>query len=345
MRAGPTCEPVLDTDDYFRDATMNRYFAVAVLCAAAAVAPALAQAPASAPAAPYTPPSSTLSSLFARYTVRGDFGAKDPKEWGGTTTWVAADGKGTVVVLVRVAPHFRFFTTDGKPIRQWGGEELFTGEAHSVHFGPDGNLWATDSVDHVVRKLSPTGELLLTLGKPKVAGDNASQDAFNRPNAVAFDSRGNIFVSDGYGNQRVVEFTPEGKFVRIFGGRKGNGDGEMAMVHGVAVDAQGRVYATDSDNQRVVVFDAQGTFLKNISITGRGGSYMAADGTFYISDMNSGAVAVLKNDQIVDVIKVEGRPHGLAVDPTTGDVYTSSTVATRPGVTKAALRQPAAGAK
>ncbi len=309
------------------------------LLSAAAVTPLLAQAPATAPAAPYTPPSSTLSSLFGRYTVRGDFGLKEPKEWGGTTTWVAADGKGTVVVLVRVAPYFRFFSTDGKPIRQWGDKDLFTGEAHSVHFGPDGNVWATDSVDHTVRKFSPTGELLLTLGKHKVAGDNASQDAFNRPNVVAFDRRGNVFVSDGYNNQRVVEFTPQGKFVRIFGGRKGTGDGEMAMVHGVAVDEQGRVYATDSDNQRVVVFDAQGKFLKNIAITGRGGSYLTADGTFYISDVNSGAVAVIRNDQITDVIKVEGRPHGLGVDPTTGDVYTSSTVATRPGVTKAQARR------
>jgi DNA-binding beta-propeller fold protein YncE len=68
---------------------------------------------------------------------------------------------------------------------------------------------------------------------------------------------------------------------------------------------------------------------------------MAPDGTFYISDVNSGVVAVLKNDQIVDVIKVEGRPHGMAVDPTTGDVYTASTVATRPGITKAALRRGA----
>jgi outer membrane protein assembly factor BamB len=314
---------------------MNRLFAVALLCAAA-VTPLLAQSPASAPAAP---PSSTLSSLFGRYAITADFAAKDPKEWGGTATWLAADGNGAVVVMVRVAPYFRFFTTEGKPIRQWGDRDLFSGEAHSVHFGPDGSLWATDSVDHTVRKFSPTGQVLLTLGKQKVAGDNTSQDAFNRPNAVAFGPGGRIFVSDGYGNQRVVEFTPEGKFVRIFGGRKGKGDGEMAMVHGVAVDAQGRVYATDSDNLRVVVFDAQGTFLKNIAIPGRGGSFMAADGTFYISDVNSGAVAVMKNDQIVDVIKVEGRPHGLAVDPATGDVYTSSTVATRPGVTKATLRR------
>jgi DNA-binding beta-propeller fold protein YncE len=313
-----------------------------VIIAIASLTPVFAQAPASAPAAPYTPPSSTLTSLLGRHTVRGDFGVKDPKEWGGTTTWVAADGKGTVVVMVRVPPYFRFFTADGKPIRQWGDKDLFTGEAHSVHFGPDGNVWATDSVDHTVRKFSPTGELLLTLGKHKVAGDNASHDAFNRPNVVAFDGRGNVFVSDGYANSRVVEFTPEGKFVRIFGGKKGKGDGEMAMVHGVSIDAQGRVYATDSDNQRVVVFDAQGKFLKNIAIPGRGGSFMAPDGTFYISDVNSGMVAVLKNDQIVDMIKVEGRPHGLAVDPATGDVYTSSTVATRPGVTKAAVRRAGA---
>jgi DNA-binding beta-propeller fold protein YncE len=319
---------------------MIRHLACALLVAFA-ILPISAQAPASAPAAPYAAPTSTLASLFGRYTVRGDFAAKDPKEWGGTTTWVAADGKGTVVVMVRVAPYFRFFTAEGQPIRQWGDKDLFTGEAHSVHFGPDGSVWATDSVDHTVRKFSPTGQLLLTLGKHKVAGDNASQDTFNRPNAVGFGPRGQVFVSDGYANSRVVEFTPEGKFVRIFGGRKGTGDGEMGIVHGVSIDAQGRVYATDSDNQRVVVFDAQGKFVKNIAIPGRGGSFMAADGTFFISDVNSGMVAVLKNDQIVDMIKVEGRPHGLAVDPTTGDVYTSSTVATRPGITKASARRAA----
>lgn len=82
---------------------MNRHISLVILLVAA-VTPAFAQAPATAPAAPYTPPSSTLSSVFGRYTVRGDFAAKDPKEWGGTTTWVAADGKGTVVVMVRVAP-------------------------------------------------------------------------------------------------------------------------------------------------------------------------------------------------------------------------------------------------
>src|SRR5687768_13473625 len=101
---------------------MTRHIAAAILFVAA-VTTTFAQAPASAPAAPFVPPASTLGSLFGRYTVAGDFGLKEPKDWGGTTTWVAADGKGSVVVMVRVAPYFRFFTTDGKPIRQWGDKE------------------------------------------------------------------------------------------------------------------------------------------------------------------------------------------------------------------------------
>ena len=99
---------------------------------------------------------------------------------------VTADGKGTVVVLVRVAPCFRFFTTEGAPIRQWGDKELFTGEAHSVHFGPDGNVWATDSVEHTVRKFSSDRPVVADVRQNKVAGDNASQDTFNGRNAVAF---------------------------------------------------------------------------------------------------------------------------------------------------------------
>jgi hypothetical protein len=72
---------------------MMRVLNVVVLFVVA-ITPSLAQSPASAPAAPFAPPASTLSSLFGRYTIRGDFAAKDPKEWSGTTTWLAADGKG-----------------------------------------------------------------------------------------------------------------------------------------------------------------------------------------------------------------------------------------------------------
>jgi hypothetical protein len=83
--------------------------------------------------------------------------------------------------------------------------------------------------------------------------------------------------------------------------------------------------------------DAQGRF-KNIAIPGRGGSFMAADGTFYISDVNSArGGAQERPDHRRD--HGRGRLHGLLSirRPAT---YTPSTVATRPGVTKAAYGEP-----
>jgi sugar lactone lactonase YvrE len=285
---------------------------------------------------------STLGSLFDRYDVKANF-AQPPagQSWGASTSWVAADGKGQVIVMVRAVPYFRVFTTDGKPVKTWGDAGLFN-LAHSVHVGPDGAIWASDPNAHVVHKFSPDGQVLMTLGKKGVSGDDASREAFNQPNAIGFAPNGDVYVSDGYGNSRVVHFTADGKFVRIIGGRKGSGQGELQVPHGVAIDPQGRIVVADSDNKRLSVFDKDGRFVKAIAAPSRGGVVAAADGTLYVSDVNAGVVTVIRNDQIADVIKVEGRPHGLAVDPSNGDIYTSSTSPNAWNVTKATVKKPAA---
>jgi hypothetical protein len=282
---------------------------------------------------------STLGSLFDRYDVKPNF-AQPPagQTWGASTTSVAADGKGKVVVMVRTPPYVRIYTIDGTPVKSWGDKGLFN-LAHSVHFAPDGSIWATDPNDHVVHKFTADGERLLTLGKKGVAGDNTSRDTFNQPNAIGFAPNGDVYVSDGYVNSRVVQFTADGRFVRIIGGTKGSAPGELQIPHGVAIDPQGRVLVADSDNKRVSVFDKDGKFLKVIAAPSRGGLVAMPDGTVYVSDVNAGVVTIIRNDQIADVIKVEGRPHGLSVDPATGDVYTSSTNAANYNVTKAALKK------
>jgi sugar lactone lactonase YvrE len=285
---------------------------------------------------------STLASLFDRYDVKPNFGQVNGNPpWGGLTTWVAADGKGLVIVMVRAVPYFRVFTTDGKPVKTWGEDKSLVNQAHSIQFGPDGSLWATDPNDHVVHKFSADGKVLLTLGKKGVPGDDTARDAFNRPNAVGFGPNGEIYVSDGYVNSRIVQFTGDGKFVRIIGGKKGSGPGELQLPHGVVVDRQGRIIVADSDNKRLSVFSKDGAFIKTLAAPSRGGLVVTPDGTLYVSDVNAGAVTVFKNDQIFDVIKVEGRPHGLSVDPVTGDVYTSSSNGDAPNVTKASLKKPA----
>jgi streptogramin lyase len=305
-------------------------FAFVILAVIVLAAPALAQ-----------------SSLFDKYDVNMTKWAQLPagSDWGGETSMVAADGKGHVIVIDRAAPYFREFTADGKFVKSWGDQSMF-GMAHSVHYDREGNIWASDPTWHVVHKFSPDGKLLMTLGKKMVAGDNASKDTFNQPNFVAFGANGDVFVSDGYGNSRIVQFTKDGKFVRIIGGVKGSAPGQLQLPHGVAIDSKGRILVSDSDNKRLSVFDKDGKFLQVWNAPSRGGIAVTADDTVYVSDVNAGAVTILKEGKILDVIHVEGRPHGLGLDPTTLDVYTASSVKTSPTISKSSPRKvaPAVGA-
>ena len=102
----------------------------------------------------------------------------------------------------------------------------------------------------------------MSLGKKGVAGDNASRDTFNRPNAVTVAANGDVFVSDGYVNSRIVQFSKDGKFIKIIGGTKGNAPGQLQLPHGIAIDSKGRLLVADSDNKRISVFDKDGKFLE-----------------------------------------------------------------------------------
>lgn len=241
--------------------------------------------------------------------------------WDGSTSWISPDGKGNVVVLVRVAPYFRMFNRNGEFVRSWGDDGLFD-TAHSVTFGPDGALWVTDSTDHVVKKVSPEGEVLMTLGKQGEAGDNTSQDKFNQPNHVGFAANGDVYVSDGYVNARVVHFTKDGKFVRIIGGVQGAEPGQLQVPHGVVVDSNGRILVNDSDNARVSVFDRDGKFVESWAYPSRGGIVIGPEDNIYISDVNAGIVNIVNSaGELVDSVAVD-RAHGLGVD-TDGAIYVS----------------------
>ena len=279
------------------------------------------------------------SSLFDRYDVNMSKWAQLPENmpWGGITTWVAPDGKGTITVMVRKAPYFREFSRDGKFIKAWGDQPLF-GEAHAVYFDPEGTMWAVDTNDSAVYKFDANHNVVLTIGKRGVKGDDASHEAFNRPSTLAFGKNGDVYVGDGYVNSRVVQFDKTGKFIRIIGGVKGSAPGQLQLVHGVVIDSKGRLIVSDSDNKRLSVFDDQGKFLTTWAAPCRGGIAIAPDDTIYVSDVNAGAITVLKEGQIVDVIHVEGRPHGLGMDPTTGDLYTASTGQNAPNVSKVSLK-------
>ena len=162
------------------------------------------------------------------------------------------------------------FDLQGNLGRSFGGG-LFIWP-HGLDVDREGNVWVTDAVSakrtppgkrgHQVVKFSPEGKVLLTLGTPGVAG--SGPDHFDSPSDVAVAANGDIFVADGHafdaGNNRVVKFSKEGKFLKEWG-RTGYAPGEFRMPHSIALDLQGRVFVADRGNNRVQIFDQEGRFL------------------------------------------------------------------------------------
>ncbi|MDP9229976.1 MAG: peptidyl-alpha-hydroxyglycine alpha-amidating lyase family protein, partial [Bacteroidota bacterium] len=145
----------------------------------------------------------------------------------------------------------------GKIINSWG-DNLFI-MPHGLTVDNNNNVWVTDVGLHQVLKFSHEGKLLMKLGEAKVAGKDATH--FNRPTDVAVTSDGSFYVSDGYGNSRIVKFSPTGKYLFEWG-KKGDKEGEFNIPHGIALDESGNVYVADRENSRIQVFDSSGKFLK-----------------------------------------------------------------------------------
>jgi DNA-binding beta-propeller fold protein YncE len=130
--------------------------------------------------------------------------------------------------------------------------------AHSIRVDPQGNIWVVDAPGHAVYKMSPGWKEVMRLGTKGTSG--TSRETFNLPTDVAFAPSGEVYVTDGYGSARVVKFSRDGKYLLEWG-KRGTGRGEFGLPHNVVVDLEGRVYVTDRDNQRIQVFDGNGTFL------------------------------------------------------------------------------------
>ena len=195
-----------------------------------------------------------------KYRVNIRFGEEPdtmPDGWKfGRVSAVAVNAKGEVYVFHRgpKADPIVVFDGKGKFLRGFG-KGMF-GNPHGMRFDHQGNLWVTDNGDHQVMKFSPQDKLLLTLGIKGKAGTDAK--TFNRPTDIAFTPKGDaVYISDGYGNSRVVKVTPEGKYLLDWG-KKGKGPGEFNTPHSVAVDSKGTVYVSDRENNRIQIFDPNG---------------------------------------------------------------------------------------
>ena len=174
----------------------------------------------------------------------------------GACSAVDTDRDGNIYLFHRGAKPIICLDSKGNYLRSWGDDLI--GKAHGLRIDRHGYVWATDIKHHVVYKFSSTGKLLLALGAPDRAGESDSQ--FNQPTDVAFGPNDEVFVSDGYGNSRVVKFDHRGKFLTAWG-TAGKKPGEFNLPHTIVVDGKDRVIVGDRENDRIQVFDLEGKRL------------------------------------------------------------------------------------
>jgi len=169
---------------------------------------------------------------------------------------VAVDGQDRVWIFTRSTPPVQVYDSDGKFVRAWG--EGVIRAPHHMKFDPKGMLWLADVGDNVVVQCTPEGKVLKVLGTRGEAGEDETH--FNKPTDMVVTSDGDVFVTDGYLNSRVVHFDRNGKFVKAWGTR-GTGPGQFSLPHAITLDSQGRLYVADRNNVRIQVFDQDGRFI------------------------------------------------------------------------------------
>jgi DNA-binding beta-propeller fold protein YncE len=204
------------------------------------------------------------------------------------------------------------FDAAGSLLRSFGaGMFIFP---HKAYVDRDGNVWVVDlrganerelqqnpqaaGKGHTVFKFSPEGRVLLTIGKPGVAGDPPR--ALNEPTSVVVAPNGDIFISEGHSGQapdakpdtvaRISKFTRDGTFVKSFG-KLGSGPVEFRTPHDIAMDARGRLFVADRGNMRLQILDQDGTFIAQWKQFGRPSGVDIRNGMIYVADSESNGVA------------------------------------------------------
>ena len=187
---------------------------------------------------------------------------------------VCVDARDRVYVLSRGTYPITIFDRDGTLVNSWG-KGLF-GRAHGSCAGPENTIFCTDDRKHTVRRFTPEGTVLMTLGsedKPSDSGYREARDLFeriasitrgggpfNRPTGVALSPTGEIYISDGYGNAQIHRFSAKGEYKSSWGG-PGPGPSQFRLPHNLWVDKSSRVWVADRENSRIQIFREDGKFI------------------------------------------------------------------------------------
>jgi DNA-binding beta-propeller fold protein YncE len=220
------------------------------------------------------------------------------------------------------------FDPDGNMVTSFGRGLIVW--PHGIHVDREGNVWVVDGQDtrpqtgrggrgrgaaepapppppqpwpaqvygHQVIKFSPTGEVLMRLGRSggvpmdSMQAAGARNDFFWQPNDVITAPNGDIFVVEGHGGgrNRVIKFNARGELLAEVGGT-GTGPLQFNQPHSLAMDSQGRLFVADRSNNRIQILDQNLRFLTEwYQFSRLSGIYIDANDVLYGADSESGSV-------------------------------------------------------
>ena len=212
----------------------------------------------------------------------------------GETEGVSKNSKGHLFIYSRTgtggtarggtAAELFEFDQNLKFVKLWAPDNYAASFAHSVRVDKYDNVWMVDEGSGMIVKFDPNGMVKMVLGRKPEAIDylerylqRDEKDAerytvgtlgtFNRETDVTWDSQDNIYVSDGYGNSRLVKIKKDGTWVGAVG-THGSGPDQFSTPHGIASDAKDNIYVADRGNSRVQVYNTDLKLQK--TITGMG---------------------------------------------------------------------------
>ena len=207
---------------------------------------------------------------------------------------VATDSRDRVFVFSRGEHALMVFDRDGTFLAEWDAS-MFV-RPHGLTIGPDDCVYCTDDMGHSVRKFSPDGKLLFTLGTHAQPSDTGATSIdfrtikyagppFHYPTNVAVAPGGELYITDGYGNARVHTFAPDGTLLFSWG-EPGGGPGQFHVPHGIAIDRDGVVYVADRENSRIQLFTPKGEFLSEWTDLARPSQvFIDRGGRFYVAEL------------------------------------------------------------
>lgn len=183
----------------------------------------------------------------------------------GAVSGVAVGHDGYLYVIQRGpdADPILVFDVSGNLVRSWGRGDFTL--PHSLRLDRQGNVWAIDARSSKVIQYSSTGTKLLTISVMPVPNTDSP---FRGATDLAFAPNGEVFITDGYGNNRVLEYTASGHEVREWG-HPGTGPGEFHLPHAIQISSAGTVYVADRENGRIELFDLDGHFLRAFGELGK----------------------------------------------------------------------------